>query len=250
MLTEIGRLREIAFRDAGEGTGQSVDLDRFDRYYEHIFLWHEEAGELVGAYGIGRVDLILNSFGLSGLYTHTLFQYGPGIRPLLQTSLELGRSFVRPEYQKAYAPLWLLWRGTGRYVARRRIYTPLIGPVSISYDYHVLSRHLILSVLENHCFSGKLGRWVRPRPPALQAFRALEHEASLPWIEGREPIFRLSGRSGKSETILACIASTQHQSGRHGFGLQRGSRFFQRSGHSDLGGPHPGRPEAARKNHG
>ncbi|SMC23676.1 Putative hemolysin [Desulfacinum hydrothermale DSM 13146] len=165
VMREIGRLREIAFRNAGEGTGRSIDLDRFDAYYEHLFVWHQVERHVVGAYRIARADQILRRFGLSGLYTHTLFTYKPAICHLLQTSLELGRSFVRPEYQKAYAPLWLLWKGIGRYVARRRIYTHLIGPVSISDDYHVLSRHLIQSVLQAHYFSWDLGRWVRARKP-------------------------------------------------------------------------------------
>jgi putative hemolysin len=177
VLREIGRLREIAFRNEGEGTGRSMDLDRFDLYYLHLFVWHQVNREVVGAYRIGRADQILKRIGLSGLYTHSLFKYGRGIRRLLPASLELGRSFVRPEYQKAYAPLWLLWKGIGRYVARRRIYTNLIGPVSISDDYHVLSRHLIRSVLQAHYFSWELGRWVRPRrPPRLNP--------SPPWDTG------------------------------------------------------------------
>lgn len=165
ILQEIGRLRETAFRQVREGTGRSMDLDRFDRHYEHLFLWNERTHEIVGAYRIGRGDRILGRMGLEGLYTHTLFKYAEGIRPLLEKSLELGRSFVRPEYQKTYAPLWFLWKGIGRYVARHERYRFLLGPVSISDAYHVLSRHLILMYLRHNHFSEQWARWVRARRP-------------------------------------------------------------------------------------
>uniref|UniRef100_A0A831ZZ51 Lysophospholipid acyltransferase family protein n=1 Tax=Desulfacinum infernum TaxID=35837 RepID=A0A831ZZ51_9BACT len=174
ILQEIGRLRETAFRDVGEGTGRSLDLDRFDRHYEHLFLWNEQTHEIVGAYRIGRGDRLLGLMGLEGFYTHTLFKYEAGIRPLLKKSLELGRSFVRPEYQKTYAPLWFLWKGIGRYAARHERYRFLLGPVSISDAYHVLSRHLILMYLRHNHFSEQWARWVRARRP----WRRMP---SMPW---------------------------------------------------------------------
>jgi putative hemolysin len=174
ILQEIGRLRETAFRDVGEGTGRSLDVDRFDRHYEHLFLWHEQKREIVGAYRIGRGDRLLARMGLEGFYTHTLFKYEAGIRPLLEGSLELGRSFVRPGYQKTYAPLWFLWKGIGRYAARHERYRFLLGPVSISDAYHVLSRHLILLYLRHNHFSEQWARWVRARRP----WRRMP---SMPW---------------------------------------------------------------------
>ncbi|MEJ5349865.1 MAG: lysophospholipid acyltransferase family protein [Desulfosoma sp.] len=147
VLREIGRLREIAFRAAGEGTGRSEDLDRFDRHYDHLFLWKSDTREVVGAYRIGRVDVILSRMGMSGLYTASLFRYEQGLRPLLVQSLELGRSFVRPEYQKNYTPLWFLWKGIGRYAAMHGTYRYLFGPVSISNAYHVFSRYLLYMYL-------------------------------------------------------------------------------------------------------
>ncbi|MEJ5301155.1 MAG: GNAT family N-acyltransferase [Thermodesulforhabdaceae bacterium] len=165
LLLEIGRLREITFRTAGEGSGKSVDLDRFDLYYDHLFVWNQKTREVVGAYRIGRGDVILDQRGLKGFYTQTLFRYDQGIEPLLEKSLELGRSFVRPEYQKEYVPLWFLWRGIGRYVSLHGHYRYLIGPVSISDKYHTLSRHLIVMYLRHHHFSKEWGAWVRPRRP-------------------------------------------------------------------------------------
>ncbi len=174
VLREIGRLREIAFRAAGEGTGRSEDLDRFDLHYDHLFLWKSDSREVVGAYRIGRVDVILSRMGISGLYTASLFRYEQGLRPLLVQSLELGRSFVRPEYQKNYASLWFLWKGIGRYAAMHGTYRYLFGPVSISNAYHVFSRYLLYMYLREHCYDEEWGRWVRARRP----WRLMQ---SVPW---------------------------------------------------------------------
>ncbi|MEJ5363811.1 MAG: GNAT family N-acyltransferase [Desulfosoma sp.] len=174
ILQEIGRLRETTFREVGEGTGRSVDLDRFDRHYDHLFLWNEETQKIAGAYRIGRGDRLLGQMGLEGFYTHTLFKYEAGFRPFLEKSLELGRSFVRSEYQKTYAPLWFLWKGIGRYAARHERYRFLLGPVSISDAYHVLSRHLILMYLRHNHFSEQWARWVCARRP----WRRMP---SIPW---------------------------------------------------------------------
>jgi putative hemolysin len=117
MLQELGRLREVTFRLAGEGTGKRRDLDRFDRYYWHVLLWNKTKRELVGAYRAGNTAEILAQHGVSGLYTSTCFRYDPRLFEKLGPALELGRSFVRPEYQRQYAPLLLLWKGIARLLA-------------------------------------------------------------------------------------------------------------------------------------
>jgi putative hemolysin len=143
LLQEMGRLREITFRDAGEGTGKSVDIDRFDEYYIHLLLWDKESDEVAGGYRLGLTDDILQMHGRRGLYTSTLFEYTRAFLDRIQPAIELGRSFVRPEYQKSYHPLMLLWKGIGRYVALNPQYKTLIGPVSISNNYLSVSRELI-----------------------------------------------------------------------------------------------------------
>jgi putative hemolysin len=165
LLLEIGRLREITFRAAEEGTGRSLDLDRFDEHYTHIFIWNREAREVVGAYRVGRTDEILGRFGREGLYTSTLFRYRPGFPEKIGPALELGRSFVRPEYQKTYAPLLLLWRGIGRFVAENPLYRILFGPVSINRRYGQLSRQMIVSSLQQSRSIPELARLVRPKTP-------------------------------------------------------------------------------------
>lgn len=150
VLPEIGRLRETAFRAAGEGSGKTLDLDRFDPHYLHLFLWDARRRAVAGAYRIGLADRITARLGVSGLYTASLFEYGQEFLTCLGPALELGRSFITPEYQRAFAPLLLLWKGIGRYIARNPQYKVLFGPVSISNRYRSVSRSLMVSFLERH----------------------------------------------------------------------------------------------------
>ena len=165
LLREVGRLREATFRKAGEGTGKSLDLDRFDDYYWHLLLWHKGKRELVGAYRAGSTAEILPENGISGLYTSTLFRYDERIFQKLGPALELGRSFVRPEYQRQYAPLLLLWKGIAGLVAMRPEIPVLFGAVSISNDYNQESREIIYRFFEARMRDDELAGLVEPRRP-------------------------------------------------------------------------------------
>ena len=171
LLDEIGRLREITFRAAGEGTGRVRDLDAFDRAYRHLFVWHRGDRAVVGAYRLGLTDEILSDHGPDGLYTHTLFRYDRRLLDRLSPAIELGRSFVRAEYQKDYAPLLLLWKGIGRFVVAHPRYRRLFGPVTISQDYSSVSRHLLMAFLEANRLLPDLARLVVPRNPPREARR-------------------------------------------------------------------------------
>jgi putative hemolysin len=163
LLNEIGRLREITFREVGEGTGRAIDLDHFDDYYVHLFLWNKAASELVGAYRMGLVDQILNQHGPAGLYTSELFRFKPEFIDQLTHAIELGRSFIRSEYQKKYNSLILIWRAIGAFIDRNPHYNILFGPVSISRNYHNVSKTLLVSFLKQHNFNTALSNYVRPR---------------------------------------------------------------------------------------
>jgi putative hemolysin len=163
LLREVGRLREVTFRGAGEGTGKSRDLDAFDDYYSHILLWHKTKRELVGAYRAGKTAEILAERGVGGLYTSTLFRYDEKIFQKLGPALELGRSFVRPEYQRQYAPLLLLWKGIARMVVRQPEIPVLFGAVSISNDYNEASREMIYRFFEAHMQEDELAGLIEPR---------------------------------------------------------------------------------------
>jgi putative hemolysin len=165
LLLEIGRLREIAFRSVGEGTGLAVDLDRFDHSYVHLFIWSREKNEVVGAYRLGKTDEILRQKGARGLYTSTLFRYKQGFFQRLGSALELGRSFIRLEYQKSFTPLLLLWKGIGRFVVDNPQYKTLFGPVSISDEYQALSRQFLVSYLKMTRYRSDMAGFVKPKKP-------------------------------------------------------------------------------------
>lgn len=162
LLREIGRLREIAFRAANEGSGKPLDLDRFDSDYRHLFVWQRDRREVVGAYRVGHADELYRASGELGLYTSTLFRFDPELFRRMCPALELGRSFVRPEYQRSPA-LMLLWKGIGRYLLEHPRYRYLFGPVSISNAYRTYSRGAIVQFLSQHGFLSPWARLVRPR---------------------------------------------------------------------------------------
>jgi len=164
-IGEIGRLREISFRKANEGTGKQIDLDEFDSHYVHLFLWNAERSEVVGAYRIGKVDEILIRFGKRGLYTHTLFDYAADFLDRINPALELGRSFVRPDHQKTFTPLFLLWKGIALYVAHHPQYKTLFGPVSISNDYQPIARRFIIDCLGQADYRHEIADLVTARTP-------------------------------------------------------------------------------------
>lgn len=165
VLREIGRLRELSFRKVGEGTGKACDLDAFDRHYSHLFLWNARTSEVVGAYRLGRTDELVNRFGPGGLYVSTLFRIKSAFLRELGPALEMGRSFVRLEYQKSYNALLLLWKGIGAVVAREPQYRKLFGPVSVTGQYQLSSRQIIARYFEGLGELPKLSRLVKPRKP-------------------------------------------------------------------------------------
>jgi len=165
VLQEIGRLREITFRSVGEGTGQPTDLDRFDHYYTHILLWSKVNNELAGAYRIGLSSEILPRLGVQGFYTNTLFRFDARLFDRLGPALEVGRSFVRHEYQRQYSPLLTLWKGIGRYLVMNPQFAVLFGAVSISNRYCRWSRELIVRFFRSREKNDNLARFINPRRP-------------------------------------------------------------------------------------
>lgn len=170
LLYEIGRLRELTFRAVGEGTGKRIDLDWFDSHYLHLVLWNAERSEVVGSYRCGATDAIVPRFGVDGLYTSTLFAYEEPLIARLVPGLELGRSFVRPEYQKTYSALFLLWRGIGEFVARNPRYKLLFGAVSVSNEFRVHTQRRIVEFLREVSSLPALARFVKSRSPLGPSF--------------------------------------------------------------------------------
>ncbi len=163
IMNELGRLREITFREIGEGTNQSMDIDEFDLYYHQLFVWDEERQQIVGAYRIGKGKEIMEQYGIRGFYIHTLFRINKRFFPVLRQSLELGRSFIVSEYQKKPMPLFLLWKGILYFLLKNPEYRYLIGPVSISSRFSNFSRGVIIGfIIRNYLHKG-FARYIRPR---------------------------------------------------------------------------------------
>ncbi|MEL0081594.1 MAG: GNAT family N-acetyltransferase, partial [Gammaproteobacteria bacterium] len=144
VIREIGRLREYSFRKVGEGSGKRRDLDQYDQHYKHLVLWDDRSLEMVGAYRFGDTRSILQAAGVKGLYTASLFEFDPRFEPVFEHGLELGRSFVQPQYWGSRA-LDYLWQGLGAYLRHHREIRYLFGPVSISERYPRAATDLLVN---------------------------------------------------------------------------------------------------------
>jgi putative hemolysin len=191
VLQEIGRLREVTFRSVGEGTGNAFDLDRFDRHYRHLFVWDRDARMIAGAYRLGIVDRILATEGVEGLYTSTLYEFDQRLLSRLGAAVELGRSFVRAEYQRSSNTLLLLWKGIAQFVTQSGGLHVLFGPVSISARYTDMSRLLLRAFLLQNARHRELGELVTALTPPgavpsdIQASRDVQTLDRL--VAGYEP---------------------------------------------------------------
>jgi putative hemolysin len=179
ILTEIGRLREITFREVGEGSNKKVDLDEYDLYYYHLFIWDKEARCLVGAYRLGKGRDIITRYGKRGFYTSSLFTFDPAFDPILEKSIELGRSFITKPYQQKPLPLFILWRGILYFIIKNPDYQYIIGPVSISNDFSQLSKSFLAAFIKKYYFDEKLAALVKPKMEFAVNFKNTDSEIIL-----------------------------------------------------------------------
>ncbi len=163
ILNEIGRLREITFREVGEGTNRSIDIDEFDLYFYQLIIWDNKNKKIAGAYRVGRGDEIMEKYGVDGFYINTLFNIQRGFYPVLEESLELGRSFIIKEYQRKPLSLFLLWKGILYFLLKNKEYRYLIGPASISNDFSKFSQSLIIDFFKENFFDNELAKYIIPR---------------------------------------------------------------------------------------
>ena len=163
ILREIGRLREITFREIGEGTNKAIDLDHFDTYYHHMFLWDTEAECLAGAYRMGLGTEIYEAFGIDGFYLQDLFRFEPELHDMMSKSIELGRAFIIKQYQQKPMPLFLLWKGIVHSTLRFPNHQYLIGGVSISNRFSNFSKSLMIEFMRSHYYDPYLAQYVHPK---------------------------------------------------------------------------------------
>lgn len=163
ILREIGRLREITFREVGEGTNEAIDLDVFDDYYHHMFLWDNENKVLAGAYRMGLGSKIYEQYGIDGFYLQDLFRFEPELHKMMSQSIEMGRAFIIKEYQQKPMPLFLLWKGIVHTTLRYPEHKYLIGGVSISNQFSNFSKSLMVEFMKSHYYDPYIAQYVHPK---------------------------------------------------------------------------------------
>ncbi len=163
ILHEIGRLREITFREVGEGTNESLDLDQYDKYYNHMFLWDEENQQIAGAYRMGLGSDIYPKYGIEGFYLHDLFRFEPELYDMMSKSIEMGRAFIIKEYQQKPMPLFLLWKGIVHTTLRYPEHKFLIGGVSISNQFSDFSKSLMIEFMKSHYYDPYVAQYIHPK---------------------------------------------------------------------------------------
>ena len=163
LLREIGRLREISFREIGEGTDQEIDLDRYDKFYRHLILWDNFQKKIAGAYRIGFGGEIISAYGIDGLYISSLFNIDAAVGSILRKTIEMGRAFIVKEYQNHPLSLHLLWKGIVHMTIRNPEYKYLIGGVSISDEYSHMSKSLIIDYMSSNFYDQKIAQYFHPK---------------------------------------------------------------------------------------
>jgi putative hemolysin len=163
ILREIGRLREITFREVGEGTNEAIDLDSFDTYYHHMFLWDDDAKVIAGAYRMGLGSKIFERFGIDGFYLQDLFRFEPELYKMMSQSIEMGRAFIIKNYQQKPMPLFLLWKGIVHTTLRYPEHKYLIGGVSISNQFSNFSKSLMIEFMKSHYYDPYVAQYVHPK---------------------------------------------------------------------------------------
>ncbi len=159
ILREIGRLREVTFRASGGGTGQELDLDEYDlreMCYQQLIVWSPEDEEIIGGYRYIKCKEAIDSDGEIHLSTAHYFKFSPSfINDYLPNTIELGRSWVRPDYQPSVNPkkglyaLDNIWDGLGALVKFNPDIQYFFGKVTMYPEYNRPSRNFLLTFMHH-----------------------------------------------------------------------------------------------------
>ncbi len=189
-LREIGRLRELSFRDGGGGTGKEVDLDEHDfgsHAYKQLLVWDPQAEEIIGGYRyMYGMDSILPD-GNINMSTLDLFDVNARFTTeILPKCIELGRSFVQPKYQpqqnrKGLFSLDNLWDGLGALTLELENVEYLFGKVTMYQNYQPAARDILLTFL--HHFFGQADPWVHGKAELVRNIQ-VEQPEFLAQIKG------------------------------------------------------------------
>lgn len=163
IMREIGRQRELTFRAVGEGSNLPFDLDEYDKHYHHLFLWDSAAEKLVGAYRMALGKEVMKKSGIRGFYTSSLFEFEQDIHPFFKKVIEMGRAYIRQEYQQKPLPLFLLWRGIVHVCLRNPDHKFLMGGVSISNKFSEFSKSLMIEFMRSNYYDSAVAQYITPR---------------------------------------------------------------------------------------
>ena len=141
--------------------------------------------KIVGGYRIGPGSTIFEKYGVKGFYIRSLFKIKKAFYKTLQESVELGRSYIVPEYQKKTFPLFLLWRGILTFLNQNPNYRYLIGPVSISKTYSDMSKSMIIAFVKRYCYDSKNARYFKARTPYMPIVNEIDIEEKITQFEGK-----------------------------------------------------------------
>ncbi|KQM43244.1 lysophospholipid acyltransferase family protein [Chryseobacterium sp. Leaf201] len=163
VMREIGRQRELTFRAVGEGSNLPFDLDEYDKHYHHLFLWDSAEEKLVGAYRMALGKEVMKKSGIKGFYTSSLFEFEQDIHPFFKKVIEMGRAYIRQEYQQKPLPLFLLWRGIVHVCLRNPDHKFLMGGVSISNKFSEFSKSLMIEFMRSNYYDSAVAQYITPR---------------------------------------------------------------------------------------
>lgn len=163
VMREIGRQRELTFREVGEGSNLPFDLDEYDKHYHHLFLWDSEAQKLAGAYRMALGKEVMRQHGIKGFYTSSLFEFDQELQPFFRKVIEMGRAYITREYQQKPLPLFLLWRGIVHVCLRNPDHKFLMGGVSISNKFSDFSKSLMIEFMRSHYYDAAVAQYIHPK---------------------------------------------------------------------------------------
>lgn len=195
ILREIGRLREITFRAVNEGSGNEIDLDSHDKYFEHLFIWDNEKSNIVGAYRLGFGPDLKKNEG----YSSILFEFykkNPVTQDLVDCSLLMGRAFVAAEYQAKPFPLFMLWEGIKTLVNQRQDIQYILGQTSLPSTFQKFSIQLIISYLLKHHSNLELSQHLKP----YHKYRFIPNPVIQKWV-----LQSSAGDIKRMDSIVECI---------------------------------------------
>ncbi|QCX53547.1 lysophospholipid acyltransferase family protein [Elizabethkingia sp. JS20170427COW] len=163
VMREIGRQRELTFRDVGEGTNMPFDLDEYDKHYHHLFLWDNSVQRLVGAYRMALGVEVMKKYGIQGFYTNSLFDFDQELQPFFRKVIEMGRAYISKDYQQKPLPLFLLWKGIVHVCLRNPEHKFLMGGVSISNKFSDFSKTLMIEFMRSHYYDSVVAQYIHPK---------------------------------------------------------------------------------------